>query len=229
MKFLFQSIAPVLSFCCLCLISNPSVSAQTQTDTIRLKNLNELNHYVMPSDSTKSVVLKKEKKKAPIPTQKNWIPNPAKAAWMAAIIPGGGQIYNRKYWKLPIIYGGFVGCAYALTWNSNMYADYKQAYIDIMDNNPSTKSYMDYLPVGYDITGQEEQYKQIFKKRKDFYRRNRDLSIFAFVGVYLLSVIDAYVDAELSNFDISKDLGLRIEPTIMNENKSIGMQCSITF
>lgn len=229
MKFLFQSIAPVLSFCCLCLISNPSVSAQTQTDTIRLKNLNELNHYVMPSDSTESVVLKKEKKKAPIPTQKNWIPNPAKAAWMAAIIPGGGQIYNRKYWKLPIIYGGFVGCAYALTWNSNMYADYKQAYIDIMDNNPSTKSYMDYLPVGYDITGQEEQYKQIFKKRKDFYRRNRDLSIFAFVGVYLLSVIDAYVDAELSNFDISKDLGLRIEPTIMNENKSIGMQCSITF
>ena len=111
-----------------------------------------------------------------------------------------------------------------------MYSDYSQAYLDIMDNNPNTNSYLDF---GVNITpDREEQYKAIFKKKKDFYRRNRDLSIFCFIGVYLISVIDAYVDAELSDFDISKDLGLKIEPAIINDRRlgnSIGLQCSIKF
>ena len=98
-----------------------------------------------------------------------------------------------------------MGCAYALSWNGKMYKDYSQAYLDIMDDDPNTKSYEDFLPPNADISGQEERYKEIFRKRKDLYRRQRDLSIFAFIGVYLLSVIDAYVDAELSDFDISKD------------------------
>lgn len=97
-----------------------------------------------------------------------------------------------------------MGCAYALSWNGKMYKDYSQAYLDIMDDDPNTKSYEDFLPPNADISGQEERYKEIFRKRKDLYRRQRDLSIFAFIGVYLLSVIDAYVDAELSDFDISK-------------------------
>ena len=63
-----------------------------------------------------------------------WIPNPSKATWLAVVFPGGGQIYNRKFWKLPIIYGGFAGCAYALSWNGKMYKDYSQAYLDIMDD-----------------------------------------------------------------------------------------------
>ena len=142
----------------------------------------------------------------------------------------GGQIYNRKYWKLPIVYGGFVGCAYALTWNNRMYKDYSQAYLDIMDDDPDTKSYEDFLPHGMSAEGMEDT----FKKRKDFYRRNRDLSIFCFIGVYILSVIDAYVDAELSDFDISKDLGLQIQPVIFNDGRSripntIGLQCSFKF
>ena len=57
-----------------------------------------------------------------------WKPNAKKAMWLALVIPGAGQIYNRKYWKLPIIYGGFVGCAYAMRWNNMMYRDYSQAY-----------------------------------------------------------------------------------------------------
>ena len=83
------------------------------------------------------------------------------------------------------------------------------------------------------IGGQTAQ--EIFRKRKDLYRRQRDLSIFAFIGVYLLSVIDAYVDAELSDFDISKDLGLKIEPVIFNDGRNkigcnaIGLQCSLKF
>lgn len=167
-----------------------------------------------------------------IPVAENaWTPNPTKATWLAVVFPGGGQIYNRKYWKLPIIYGGFAGCAYALSWNNNMYKDYSKAFLDIMDDNPNTNSYLELLPPNYQYD--EEYLKELLRKRKDMYRRYRDISIFAFIGVYLISIIDAYVDAELSNFDISPDLSLRIEPTIINDKhrngNSIGLQCSFRF
>lgn len=166
-----------------------------------------------------------------------WRPDAKRAMWLALVLPGAGQIYNRKYWKLPIIYGGFVGCAYALTWNGNMYKDYSQAYQDIMSDNLNNNSYMDFLPAGYTqemVMQRKSYYQELFRKRKDLYRRQRDLSIFAFIGVYLLSVIDAYVDAELSNFDISNDLGMRLEPTIFNDAlrhrpEAVGLQCSFTF
>lgn len=168
--------------------------------------------------------------------KKIFIPNPTKATWLAVVFPGGGQIYNRKYWKLPIIYGGFAGCAYALSWNGKMYKDYSQAYLDIMDSNPNTKSYEDLLPPNARYN--EEQLKNTIKKRKDMFRRYRDLSIFAFIGVYLISIIDAYVDAELSNFDITPDLSMKVEPTVINNNqfqstslkdKSVGLQCVLRF
>ena len=147
--------------------------------------------------------------------RERYVPDPIRAMWLGLVFPGGGQIYNHKYWKLPIIYGGFLGCVYALTWNTQMLHDYSQAYLDIMDSDPNTKSYEKMLPIGYDITGREERFKNIFKNKKNFFRRNRDLSLFAFAGVYLLAVIDAYVDAELSTFDISEDLSLHIEPTFI--------------
>ena len=168
-----------------------------------------------------------------------WRPDPQRALWMALIIPGGGQIYNRKYWKSPIIYGGFMGCLYAMNWNNMMYRDYSQAYLDIMDSDPNTCSYNKFLHLGKQITSaNEERYKQIFKKRKDKYRRWRDMSFFCMIGVYALSVIDAYVDAELSEFDISKDLSLKVEPAVMSidrnggaylGNTSVGLQCSLRF
>ena len=162
-----------------------------------------------------------------------WKPSAKRALWLALVLPGAGQIYNRKYWKLPIVYGGFVGCAYALDWNNKMYKDYSQAYLDIMDDDPNTKSYQDFLPLNSSIAGQEERFKEIFRKRKDVYRRQRDLSIFAFIGVYLLSIIDAYVDAELSDFDISNDIGLHVEPALFdnghNKYNSVGLQCSLKF
>ena len=169
--------------------------------------------------------------------KKIFIPNPTKATWLAVVFPGGGQIYNRKYWKLPIIYGGFAGCAYALSWNGKMYKDYSQAYLDIMDSNPNTKSYEDLLPPN--ATYNEEQLKNTIKRRKDMFRRYRDLSIFAFIGVYLISIIDAYVDAELSNFDITPDLSMKVEPAVIDnnnqfrstslKNKSVGLQCVLRF
>lgn len=158
--------------------------------------------------------------------RERFVPEPIRAMWLGLVFPGGGQIYNRKYWKLPIIYGGFLGCVYALTWNNQMLHDYSQAYLDIMDSDPNTKSYEKMLPIGYDISGREERFKTIFKNKKNFFRRNRDLSIFAFAGVYLLAVIDAYVDAELSTFDISDDLSLHMEPTVIQTTsaKTLGRE-----
>ena len=115
-----------------------------------------------------------------------------------------------------------------------MYGDYSQAYLDIMDDDPNTKSYENMLPLNYSIAGREDQYKEIFKNKKNYYRKYRDMSIFAMIAVYLLSVVDAYVDAELSSFDISKDLGLRIEPAVFNfggrgREASVGVQCNLNF
>ena len=177
----------------------------------------------------------------PLKGQKDWnkwVPDPKRALWLAIVFPGGGQIYNRKYWKLPLIYGGFMGCLYAMNWNNNMYKDYSQAFLDISDNDPNTASYNSYLHLGAKITDDNKsRYKEIFKSRRDKYRRWRDLSFFVMVGVYALSVIDAYVDAELSVFDISKDLSLKVEPTIINNSSSnnpfqtgaLGLNCSLNF
>ena len=162
---------------------------------------------------------------------------PKKAVWIA-LVPGAGQIYNRKYWKLPIVYGGFLGCTYAITWNQAMYKDYSQAYKDIMDDDPDTQSYNQFLHLGNIITEDNiERYKSVFKKRKDYYRRYRDLSYFVLVGVYALSIIDAYVDASLSEFDISKDLSMSIKPTVISDQQgnnplkssALGINCKLFF
>lgn len=164
-----------------------------------------------------------------------FVPDPRRALWLALAIPGAGQIYNRKYWKLPIFYGGFLGCTYALMWNQQMYKDYSQAYIDIMDDDPNTHSYADMLPPGYDITGMEDRFKTVFKNKKDRYRRWRDYAAFSFVGVYILSVIDAYVDAQLSVFDISRDLSLNVRPAVIQVKGSattsaaVGIGCGLNF
>ena len=122
-----------------------------------------------------------------------------------------------------------------------MYRDYQNAYMDISDDDPSTQSYNSFLHLGTTITDENKSYYQnLFRKRKDRFRRWRDLSIFATVAVYALSVIDAYVDASLSDFDISDDLSLHIAPVVMNGNSSanqtnlfknsaIGIGCRLTF
>lgn len=213
-------------------VDTDSIQHSVLADSLQQENIKNLTLLEQTTDT--ALLLKR---KDTIPDRKIkpvFIPNPTRALWLSLIIPGAGQVYNRKYWKLPIVYGGFLGCVYALSWNGQMYKDYSQAYLDIMDNDPNTNSYKDMLPINYDITGKEERFKEIFKNKKNFYRKYRDLSIFCMVGVYLLSVVDAYVDAELSSFDISKDLGLKIEPTIMNsghaqKNQGVGLQCRLNF
>ncbi len=169
-----------------------------------------------------------------------WIPDPKKSMWLAIVFPGGGQIYNRKYWKLPIIYGGFMGCFYALNWNNTMYRDYSQAYIDIMDSDENTKSFMNFLPAGYNVEQNMSRLQDLFKRKKNFYRRYRDMSLFCMIGVYLISIVDAYVDAEMSSFDISKDLSIKLSPAVISDRlnartmpslngSSYGINCSLNF
>lgn len=212
--------------------------AQIQADSIAAENKRKMQELTSaprvdepkaPTDS-----LSREMKR------KLWVPNPVRATWMALIFPGGGQIYNRKYWKLPIFYGGFAGCAYALTWNSKMYRDYFNAYRDVANGNLTSSNVTDLLPPSYINQVSQTQLVETLRRRKDTYRRYRDLSIFAFIGVYLLSVVDAYVDAELSNFDITPDLSMRVEPAVIDartttsgssytSGKSVGVQCSFRF
>lgn len=161
-------------------------------------------------------------------------PDPTKAVWLAALFPGLGQVYNRRYWKLPIIVGGYLGLGYATSWNNSMLSDYTKAYADIMDNDPSTRSYMDFFP----STVKEEDLDKtwltnVLRSRKNYFRRNRDLCIISMVGVYLLAIVDAYVDASLSHFDISPDLSMDVYPSLIQDGRnrlpSVGLQWAINF
>lgn len=208
-------------------------SLMTEADSIAAENRRKLMEMTTPPTIKEPTTASADSISKAIDPNR-WVPNPTKATWLALVIPGGGQIYNRKYWKLPIFYGGFAGCAYALTWNNKMYKDYSSAYKDAVNENWTSTSITDLLPPGYIDRVSKTQLTETLRKRKDTYRRYRDMSVFAFIGVYLLSVVDAYVDAELSNFDISPDLSMRVEPTIIDHrtggsSRSVGVQCSFRF
>lgn len=209
-----------------------------ETDTVTLGQMaDSLGRATMRADTAASMAATHPQR-----DWKTWRPDPKRALWLALVLPGAGQIYNRKFWKLPIFYGGFVGCAYAMRWNNMMYHDYSQAYLDIMDDDPTTQSYNQFLHLGNQVTeANMDRYRELFRKRKDRYRRWRDLSFFVMVGVYALSVVDAYVDASLSQFDISDDLTMRLAPAVITADKAVGtprgaikagavgLQCSLNF
>jgi hypothetical protein len=166
-------------------------------------------------------------------------PDPKKAIIYSAICPGLGQIYNRKYWKLPIVYGAFLGCAYAITWNGNQYNEYSRAYKDFVDDNPNTDSWVRYKAssLSPDVStwnpSEVSNLTNRLQRGKDFYRRYRDLSYIITIGVYALTMIDAYVDAQLFGFDINQDLSMRVEPVLFEKSshnsRSVGLQCSFKF
>ena len=226
-----------------CLAQGMTTLAQTDSTRIVEVNMDEMRDDIIMAESilddTLDISLFPAKQKRDWST---WRPSAKRAMWLALVVPGAGQIYNRKYWKLPIVYGGFVGCAYAMRWNNQMYHDYAQAYMDLMDNDPSTESYNQFMHLGAKINSSNlKRYQDLFKKRKDRFRRWRDMSFFVMVGVYALSVIDAYVDASLSEFDISNDLSLHVAPAVINNKwetnpsksslhtSALGLQCSLNF
>lgn len=148
-----------------------------------------------------------------------FMPDPTRAVWMSALFPGLGQLYNRRYWKLPIVIGGFMGLGYAMSWNSTMLRDYTTAYSDIMDNDPTTKSYMDFFaPTVKEESLDKSWLTNLLRTRKNYFRRNRDLCVICMIGVYLIAMVDAYVDAQLAHFDISPSLSMDVVPTLMNND-----------
>lgn len=125
--------------------------------------------------------------------------DPKKAMIYSAILPGLGQIYNRKVWKVPIIYAGFGTFVYFIDRNTKYYKDLKQAIIDYPDYN------LKYFTGNFT----EDQ----LTSGKDTYKRWRDLSYILTVGFYALQIIDASVDAYMFDWDVSPDISLRIEPS----------------
>ncbi|MDE7402672.1 MAG: hypothetical protein K2M87_04585 [Muribaculaceae bacterium] len=162
-------------------------------------------------------------------------PDPSRAVWLSALCPGLGQIYNRRYWKLPIVIGGFMGLGYAVNWNNTQYQDYMQGYRDLLDNDPQTKSYLDFFPPTVNESDLDRSWlERVFKARKDQARRYRDLCIIGMVGLYALCMLDAYVDAQLTHFDVSPELSVDWAPTILPQpgpghKPAIGMNWALTF
>jgi hypothetical protein len=145
--------------------------------------------------------------------------SPKKAALMSAALPGLGQAYNKKYWKIPVIYaaGGYL--FYRFHYNSNRYQDYKEAYADMVSGKIDQ----------FENRTTEKDVKQV----RDIYRQNRDRYVIFMAAVYIANILDASVDAYLFDFDVSKELGMRVEPTTIHTNISSkpmpGIRCSFTF
>ena len=149
---------------------------------------------------------------------------PIRSTMFAAALPGLGQIYNRKYWKVPIVYAGFGALGYAVTFNTQNYNTFINAYQDFTDIIPETDSYLDLLvnqdPATYDPVLHPETYsasneawvKTSLLNGVDYYRKYRDLSYIGIAAWYLFTIIDAHVDGSLFDYDISDDLRAYLLP-----------------
>jgi hypothetical protein len=169
-----------------------------------------------------------------IPVDSVQVHSPKKATIYSAILPGLGQAYNKKYWKIPLIYAGFGTIGYFIGWNNGFYSTYKQAYSDFTDDDPATDSYLDLDATQYyDLENPTDSlnFKTGLSKQSDYYRRNRDLLIISMIGFYGLNIIDASVDAHLFDFDISEDLTLNWQPAVKTfENQLVyGINCTFKF
>ena len=131
-----------------------------------------------------------------------------KATTLSTIFPGAGQIFNKSYWRVPIVIGGMASTIYTIDWNNRGYQRFKTAYALSVDYKKNPDKYPNGAPDEF-----RGAYSDTFLKNlKDSYRRNRDLCILLTVGVYILQIIDAHVDAHLQDYDISDDLSMNFEP-----------------
>ena len=131
-----------------------------------------------------------------------------KATTLSTIFPGAGQIFNKSYWRVPILIGGMASTIYTIDWNNRGYQRFKTAYALCVDYKKNPDKYPNGAPDEF-----RGAYSETFLKNlKDSYRRNRDLCILLTAGVYILQIIDAHVDAHLQDYDISDDLSMNVEP-----------------
>lgn len=191
--------------------------------------------------TTDSLVLQRGQEVRSVPDTR--VLSPVKATMMAAAFPGLGQIYNRKYWKIPLVYAGFGALGYSIMRNSQNFNGYMAAYQDLTDEIPETMRYQEYTP-SFDpgeidpALGADNYNAQTYTWVKDqmlnavsYYRRYRDLS---YIGVgfwYILSILDANVDAVMSDYDISPDLNVSVNPVPVNTvyGNTMGVGVKLTF
>jgi hypothetical protein len=156
--------------------------------------------------------------------KKEFVAEPMKATMLAVVFPGLGQIYNRKYWKIPLVYAGFGGMAYAIGFNSSSYVRYMKALQDFTDDIPATNSYMKLPGLSgldpelydrYSNPSTWNYYKDQMLRLVDYYKRYRDLSYIGVAAWYLISILDANVDASLFNYDVSNNLDFACVPLQM--------------
>ncbi len=192
-------------------------------------------------ESTDSIAVEQEGEKA-LPSSVRVL-SPVKATMMAAAFPGLGQVYNRKYWKIPLVYAGFGALGYSIIRNSQNFDGYMEAYQDLTDDVPETVSYEKYTS-SFDsgeidpALGADNYNPQTHSWVKDqmlnaisFYRRYRDLSYIG-VGIwYIVSILDANVDAIMSDYDISPELKLSVEPVQLSTvyGTTMGLGVKVTF
>jgi hypothetical protein len=155
-----------------------------------------------------------------------------KATTLAMICPGAGQIYNKSYWRVPIVVGGFASTIYCIDWNNRGYQRFKKAYRPKADYDANPDLYPD---GSLDEFG--GRYNTSFLKNlRNSYRRNRDLCIILTAGLYILQIVDAHVDAHLRDYDISDDLSVEVTPMInyayqpgLGTTATMGMNLTFTF
>ena len=138
---------------------------------------------------------------------------PAKAAFYSAILPGLGQAYNKKYWKIPIVYGALGSGIYFYSWNNKKYQQYRDVYKKRLAGEPTND--LSFLDNNRLIAGQR------------FYQRNRDLSLLVTVGLYILNIVDANVDAHLIQFNI--DSNLSVKPDLQQDELTSKHHLALTF
>lgn len=166
--------------------------------------------------------------------QEGEVHSPRKAALYSAVLPGLGQAYNRKYWKIPLVYGGFSAFGYYIGWNNGLYQTSRKAYVDLTDGDETTTSYMNLKQIIYynlDNPSDVENLRRGLLRSQDYYRRNRDLLVILTIAFYGLNIIDASVDAHFFNFDISDDLTFNWQPTLdqLNNKNFLSLNCTIRF
>lgn len=169
---------------------------------------------------------------APITQTGEKVHSPKKASIYSALLPGLGQAYNKKYWKIPFIYIGFGAIGYFIDWNNDNYQLTKRAYIHLTDDDPETTDYLKLKGVEYyDLEDPSDRtdLSTALSKRQEYYRRNRDLLFIGMIGFYGLNIIDASVDAHLFNFDVSDDLTINWQPTMLNIQNELVYCVNVTF
>lgn len=146
--------------------------------------------------------------------------SPHKAVIYSAIIPGLGQVYNKKYWKVPIIYAAGGTLAYFIRTNNSQYQRFRRAYDAVIAGDPNNPD---------EFNGKYS--KEVLASARDYYRKYRDLSVIGIAGLYFLNIIDAMVDAYFYSFDISDDLSLRIVPSVQpgKYSNACGLTVSLNF